>query len=187
LPTAYEAYVRGRHAWNKRTEPDLRVAIRLFQESIDADPAYAPAFAGLADAYAQLGYGSYVAPEESFLRARAAAMRAVELDPTLPEAHAALAFALMYYDWDFAGAELEYKQALTLNPGSARSRRSIASLRAAVMPPAMRLPWSTQASAIERLHFQRSSGRFGNDPIGSSGSSATRGGTTSVRTRAFVL
>jgi DNA-binding winged helix-turn-helix (wHTH) protein/Flp pilus assembly protein TadD len=135
LPAAYEAYVRGRHAWNKRTEPDLRAAIRLFQESIDADPAYAPAFAGLADAYAQLGYGSYVAPEESFLRARAAAMRAVELDPTLPEAHAALAFALMYYDWDFAAAELEFKQALTLHPGSALAHQWFAYLLTAMERP----------------------------------------------------
>jgi hypothetical protein len=101
--------VRGRHAWNRRSEADLRDAIRWFQRSIDADPTYAPAYAGMADAYAQVGYGSYVAPEESFARARAAAVRALELDATLPEAHAALGFTLMYYDWDFADAEVEYR------------------------------------------------------------------------------
>ena len=92
LPSAaFEAYVRGRHAWNKRTEADLREGIRLFQQSIDEDPASAPAYAGMADCYGQLGYGSYVAPEESFPRARAAAQKALELDPNLAEARASLA------------------------------------------------------------------------------------------------
>jgi hypothetical protein len=70
-------------------------------------PTFAPAYAGLADSYAQLGYGSYISPEDSFPRARAAAKRALELDSTLPEAHADLGYALMYYDWDFAGAEVD--------------------------------------------------------------------------------
>jgi DNA-binding winged helix-turn-helix (wHTH) protein/Flp pilus assembly protein TadD len=136
LPAAYEAYVKGRHAWNKRTKADLREAVRFFQESIDADPTSAPGFAGMADAYAQLGYGSYVSPENSFARARAAAMRALELDPSLPEAHAALGFALMYYDWDFAGSEVEYKQALRLNPNSALGHQWYAYLLTAMERPA---------------------------------------------------
>jgi len=136
LPAAYDAYVRGRHAWNRRSEADLRDAIRWFQCSIDADPTYAPAYAGLADAYAQVGYGSYVAPEESFARARAAATRALELDTTLPEAHAALGFTLMYYDWDFAGAELEYRRALTLNPHAALAHQWYAYLLTAMERPA---------------------------------------------------
>jgi DNA-binding winged helix-turn-helix (wHTH) protein/Flp pilus assembly protein TadD len=137
LPAAYEAYVRGRHAWTKRTEADLRQAIHLFQQSLDADPTYAPAYAGMADAYAQLGYGSYVTPEESFARARAAAVRALELDSTLPEAHAALAFALMYYDWDFARAEEEYKQAIALGPGAALAHQWFAYLLTAMERPAV--------------------------------------------------
>jgi TolB-like protein len=72
-PGAYDGYVRGRHAWDKRSESHLHDAIRFFQDSIDADPTYAPAFAGLADAYAQLGYGSYVSPADTFPRSRAAA------------------------------------------------------------------------------------------------------------------
>lgn len=136
LPVAYEAYVRGRHAWNKRSEADLREAIRLFQQSIDVDPAYAPAYAGLADSYAQLGYGSYISPEDSFSRARAAAIRALELDSTLPEAHAALGYALMYYDWDFAGAEVEYRRALDLNANSMLAHQWYAYLLTAMDRPA---------------------------------------------------
>jgi len=136
LPPAYEAYVKGRHAWNKRSEADLRDAIALFQQSIDADPTYASAYAGMADAYAQLGYGSYVAPEDSFARAHAAATRALELDPALPEAHAALGFALMYYDWNFPSAEMEYKQALMLKPNSALAHQWYAYLLTAMERPA---------------------------------------------------
>jgi len=119
LAPAYDAYVRGRHAFEKRTEPQLRESIRLFQASIDADPTYAPAYAAIADSYGQLGYGSYVAPEEAFPLARAAARKALELDPDLAEAHAALAYALMYYDWNFPEAELEYQRAVALNPSYA--------------------------------------------------------------------
>jgi TolB-like protein len=118
-PAAYDAYVRGRHAWDKRTEPHLHDAIRFFQDSIDADPTYAPAYAGLADAYAQLGYGSYVSPEDTFPRARTAAEKALALDPSLAEGHASRGYALMYYDWDFADAESEYRRAIQLNPSYA--------------------------------------------------------------------
>jgi serine/threonine protein kinase/tetratricopeptide (TPR) repeat protein len=136
LPAAYDAYIRGRHAWDKRSAADLREAIRLFQQSIDADPTYAPAYAGLADCYAQLGYGSYIAPEDSFPRARAAAMRALELDPTLAEAHASLGFVRMYYDWDFAKAETEYKRAFELNPNYATAHQWYAYLLTAMERPA---------------------------------------------------
>jgi eukaryotic-like serine/threonine-protein kinase len=116
IPAAYDAYIRGRHAWNKRKEPNLREGIRFFQESIDADPTYAPSYAGMADCYGQLGYASYVSPEDSFPRAKAAAQKALELDPNLAEAHASLGFDLMYYDWDFPAAEREYRRAIELNP-----------------------------------------------------------------------
>jgi len=136
LPAAYEAYLRGRHAWNKRSEADLRDAVRFFQQSIDADPTYAPAYAGMADAYSQLGYGSYVRPEESFARARAAAVRGLQLDATLAEAHAALGFVLMYYNWDFAAAEVEYRRALTADPTSALGHQWYAYLLTAMERPA---------------------------------------------------
>lgn len=135
LPAAYDAYVRGRHAWDKRSEPDLHEAIRFFQESIDADPTYAPAYAGMADCYAQLGYGSYITPEDAFPRARSAARKALELDSTLAEAHASLGYALMYYDWNFAGAEAEYKRAIELNTNYAIAHQWYAYLLTAIERP----------------------------------------------------
>ena len=135
LPAAYDAYVRGRHAWDKRGESDLHEAIGFFQESIDADPTYAPAYAGMADCYAQLGYGSYISPEDAFPRARAAARKALELDPTLAEAHASLGYALMYYDWNFSGAESEYKRAIELNPNYAVAHQWYAYLLTAIERP----------------------------------------------------
>ena len=135
LPAAYDAYVRGRHAWDKRSESDLHDAIGFFQESIDADPTYAPAYAGMADCYAQLGYGSYISPEDAFPRARAAARRALDLDPTLAEAHASLGYALMYYDWNFPGAEAEFKRAIELNPNYAIAHQWYAYLLTAIERP----------------------------------------------------
>jgi serine/threonine-protein kinase len=135
LPAAYDAYVRGRHAWDKRGEADLHDAIRFFQQSIDADPTYAPAYAGLADCYGQLGYGSYVSPKDSFPLARAAAQKALELDPSLAEAHASLGYALMYYDWDFAAAEREFTRAIELNPNYAVAHQWYAYLLTALERP----------------------------------------------------
>ncbi len=133
--TAYDAYVRGRHAWDKRSESALHDAIRFFQDSIDADPTYAQAYAGLAEAYAQLGYGSYVSPEDTFPRARAAAEKALALDSSLAEGHASLGYALMYYDWDFAAAESEYRRAIQLNPSYAVAHQWYAYLLTAMERP----------------------------------------------------
>ena len=134
-PAAYDAYVRGRHAWDKRSKSALHDSIRFFQDSIDADPTYAPAYAGLADAYAQLGYGSYVSPEDTFPRARAAAEKALALDPSLAEGHASRGYALMYYDWDFADAESEYRRAIQLNPSYAVAHQWYAYLLTAMERP----------------------------------------------------
>lgn len=136
LSAAYDAYVRGRYSLDKRTEADLRDAVRWFQQSIDADPTYAPAYAGLADAYGQLGYGSYAAPEDSFTRARAAAEKALALDPGLADAHASLGYALMYYDWDFKRAEAEYRRAIELDPNYAIAHQWYAYLLTAMERPA---------------------------------------------------
>jgi TolB-like protein/Tfp pilus assembly protein PilF len=135
LPAAYDAYVRGRHAWEKRSEADLRQAIRFFEESIDADPTYAPAYAGLADCYGQLGYGSYISPDDAFPRARGAAKKALDLDPRLAEAHASLGFALMYYDWNFAESEAEFKRSIDLNPNYAIAHQWYAYLLTALERP----------------------------------------------------
>jgi tetratricopeptide (TPR) repeat protein len=109
----------GRHFLNKRTEEDLHTAIRYFHESSDADPTYAPAYAGEADCYNFLGYGNYLSPKDSFPKAKAAAEKARALDPTLADPYVALAYASMYYDWDFREAEKHFHRALELSPNSA--------------------------------------------------------------------
>ena len=116
---AYEAYLKGRYYWNQRTEAGLRQGIEFFQEAIELDQTNALAYSGLADCYTGLGYLSYVAPKDAFPAAKAAAAHALELDDTLAEPHASLAYARLYYDWDWAEAEREFQRALALNPNYA--------------------------------------------------------------------
>lgn len=114
-PVAYQHYLRGRFYWNKRTAKDLQKAIEYFQQAVAADPDYALAYAGLADAYSLLPtYGSGL-PREVFPKAREAAVKALSLDSQLAEAHVSLGLVLNYYDYDFAGAEREFKAAIELN------------------------------------------------------------------------
>jgi TolB-like protein/Tfp pilus assembly protein PilF/predicted Ser/Thr protein kinase len=115
-PEAYESYLKGRFFWNKRTEADLNRSIECFLRAIQLDPAYALAYAGLSDAYVLLGIFGVRPPGDVYPKAKAAAEKALEIDETLGEAHAALGHILTAYDWDFAGAEPEYKRALELNP-----------------------------------------------------------------------
>lgn len=111
-----DAYRRARFYLEQPTEANLRKALLLFEQSLDAEPLYAPANAGLGDVYLRLGYGSYLPPSEAFPKAIAAAQRAIELDSLAPEAHATLAFARLYYDWDRDGAEREFRLATRLAP-----------------------------------------------------------------------
>lgn len=122
-PEAYTLYLKGRYFWNKRSEEGMRKAISYFQQAIDRDPGYALAYAGLADAY-NLGddWGS-TPPSESFPRAKAAALRALDLDDSLAEAHTSLAFVKANYDWDFPGAEKEFQRAIALNPNYATAHQ----------------------------------------------------------------
>jgi eukaryotic-like serine/threonine-protein kinase len=115
-PAAYEAYVRGWYFQVKLTKPDLRKAIGYFQQAIEVDPAYAAAYAGLAGCYNELGYFSIEAPGEAFPRARAATLRALELDSMLAEAHGSLAWIEFFYGWDFIAAEREFQRTLELDP-----------------------------------------------------------------------
>jgi TolB-like protein/DNA-binding winged helix-turn-helix (wHTH) protein len=118
---AYEAYLRGRYFWNKRTREGLVKATDYFHHAIDTDPDYAMAYSGLADSYALSGDWEYgiLSPQDAFPRAKAAATRALVLDDNLSEAHTSLAFIMDLYDWGWASAEREYKRALALNPGYA--------------------------------------------------------------------
>jgi serine/threonine protein kinase/Tfp pilus assembly protein PilF len=118
---AYQLYLKGRYHANQTTAGELNKSIDYFQQAIEKDPGYAPAYAGIADAYSALGGGwMYLSPTDSFPKAKAAAMKALELDDTLAEAHAALAYA-EFFDWDWQSAEREFKRAIELNPNSALS------------------------------------------------------------------
>jgi tetratricopeptide (TPR) repeat protein len=124
-PDAYEAYLKGRFFWNKRTGEGLRTAIDYFRRAITIDPSYAEAYAGLADSYAVAGDWKYgvLPPLDAFPKATAAAAKALVLDASLGEAHASLAYALDLYGWDWQAAETEYKQAIQLNPGYATAHQ----------------------------------------------------------------
>ncbi len=116
---AYEAYLKGRYYWNKRTGEALKRAIDYFQQAIDKEPSYALAYSGLADSYALLPIYGDSPPKASLARARAAAMKAVQIDGTVAEAHASLGFILPRDGFDWTGAEREFKRALELNPNYA--------------------------------------------------------------------
>jgi len=118
---AYEAYLKGRYFWNKRTGDGLRKAVDYFQQAIEKDPNYSQAYTGLADSFALLGDWEYgvLAPSEAYPQAKAAATKALALDSNLGEAHISLAFSLDGFDWDFASAEREFRRGIELNPGYA--------------------------------------------------------------------
>jgi len=118
-PQALDLYERGRRFWNKRGKGNLLQAIQLFDQALDHDPRFALAYSAQADAYVQLGYGSHIAPEDAFPKARSAAEKALTLDSTLAEPHAALAFVRFYYDWDWPAAEREFRLAIDRNPSYA--------------------------------------------------------------------
>ena len=122
-PEAYQLYLKGRYYWNKRTEEGLRTAIEYFSESTEKDRNYALAHAGLADCYIVLGDYSLLPSKEASAKAREAATKALELDDTLAEAHNALAAVKENYDWDWPGAEQEYRRAIELNPGYATAHQ----------------------------------------------------------------
>jgi TolB-like protein/DNA-binding winged helix-turn-helix (wHTH) protein/Flp pilus assembly protein TadD len=120
-PEAYESYLKGRYFWNKRTADGLKVALAYFKQTIEEDPRYAQAYSGLADTYALLGDWQYavMTPKEAFPKAKAAAIKALELDSSLGEAHNSLAFVLDGFDWDFDSAGKEFQRAIELSPGYA--------------------------------------------------------------------
>jgi eukaryotic-like serine/threonine-protein kinase len=116
---AYNLYLRGRYYWNRRTEEGNRRGIQYFNQAINGDPGFALAYAGLADCYSTLGTLSYLPSKEAYPQAKAAAIKALELDGNLAEAHTSLAFAHFRYDWDWKEAEKEFKHAIALNPNYA--------------------------------------------------------------------
>jgi tetratricopeptide (TPR) repeat protein len=123
-PQAYQAYIKGRHFWNKRTEAGLSKAVRYFEQAIHLDQNYALAYTGLADSYLMSAmYGYALAPGDAIQMAKTAALKALALDETLAEAHTSLAAFLESAGRDLPGAEREYKKALELNPNYATGRQ----------------------------------------------------------------
>ena len=120
-PEAHENYLKGRYYFNLRTGDALNKSIASFQQAIARDSRYALAYSGLADAYAMLGFRGAFPSKDALSRAKTAALRAIELDETLTEPHASLAFIAETHEWDWATAEREYKRALELNPSDART------------------------------------------------------------------
>ncbi|TLY97644.1 MAG: tetratricopeptide repeat protein [Gammaproteobacteria bacterium] len=112
---AHEAYLRGRHLWNRRTEEGLRNSIALYEEAIRRQPDYAMAYTGVADSYVMLACRGMVSAKETFRRARAAARKALELDGELGEAHGSLAHVRLH-DWDWEGLDRDFLRAIELHP-----------------------------------------------------------------------
>ena len=121
-PDAYEAYLKGRYFWNKRDREGVTKGLQYFQQAVELEPSYALAYAGIADSYIILGGNYWLSPDEAFPAAKAAALKAVEIDDSISEAHASLA-QTMELEWDWKGAEREYKQALALNSGYATAHQ----------------------------------------------------------------
>jgi serine/threonine protein kinase/tetratricopeptide (TPR) repeat protein len=132
-PAAHDAYLRGRFLWNRRTEPELNKAKEYFNEAIAADPNYAPAYSGLADTYFYLGYAwGHMPPREAIPLAKAAGLKAIQLDDNSAEGHTSLGFVKAMGEWDFPGAEQELKRAIALNPNYATAHHVYAVLLGAL-------------------------------------------------------
>jgi TolB-like protein/DNA-binding winged helix-turn-helix (wHTH) protein/Tfp pilus assembly protein PilF len=152
-PEAYRDYLRGQYAWNKRDPTSLGRALGFFQQSIAEDPAYAPAYAGLADTYALLGAAGYdVLPiTEAMEKARAASMKALEIDDTLSEGHASLAFVFFSYDWNWKAAEKEFKRAFALNASNATAHQWYSEYLSALGRSDQSMAEATSALALDPL------------------------------------
>jgi TolB-like protein/Tfp pilus assembly protein PilF len=181
---AFQLYIKGRHFWNKRTVEGLKRGMDCAQQAIDIDPTYTMAYIGLADSYNLLAGYAGLAPQETFPKARAAALRAQEIDDTLSEAEASLAFVAYRYDWNWTAAEERFRRAVELKPdyptahhwygeylaAMGRFAESIAELERAQQLDPLSLPINTDlgqslyfarqyASAIEQLQKTLEMGR----------------------------
>jgi serine/threonine protein kinase/tetratricopeptide (TPR) repeat protein len=119
---AYQLYLRGRYSFAKRTKDEMLHAIEYFRQAIKLDPKFALAYARIAETYAGMPAYPYLSPKEAFPQAKAAAQQALEIDPTLSEAHTFLAYSLVIYDWNWAEAERSFKRAIELDPNSSAAR-----------------------------------------------------------------
>jgi len=149
-PEAQQEYLLGLYYWNRRNPADLQEALRHFQKAVAVDPGYAEAFAGLADCYLVLPIYNSVASREPMRRAKAAAQEALRVDPSLAEAHASLAYVLEY-EWDFAGAEREFRRAIALKPSYATAHQWYAEFLRFMNRPDEALAQSRTAMRLDPL------------------------------------
>jgi serine/threonine protein kinase/tetratricopeptide (TPR) repeat protein len=150
---AYQAYLRGRYCWNQRTPEGFKKALTYFQLAVEKDPLYALAYAGLADCYAVIGIAEYgmVPATEAMPKAKAAALKALELDPTLAEAQTQVAHVTAFYDWDVAAAEREFQHAIELNSNYAFAHHWYALYLSAVEQPEKALAEEKRAQELDPL------------------------------------
>jgi DNA-binding winged helix-turn-helix (wHTH) protein/TolB-like protein/tetratricopeptide (TPR) repeat protein len=148
---AYQAYVKGRYFWNKRTTDGLQKGLQYFQEAVALDPAYMQAYVGIADSYAMLGLFTVMPPKIAFPKAKQAANKALEMDPQLADAHATLGFIAFYYDWDGLAAENEFRRALLDDPNYALAHTWYAETLAAMGRFDEALAEAQRAEAVDPL------------------------------------
>lgn len=154
---AYRFYLKGRNAWNKRTAEGLQQGINLFQKAIDTDPNYAPAYAGLADCYNMLVVYGASQPKDGFPKAKEAAIKALEIDESLAEAHTSLAFIKFRWDRDRVEAEREFQQAIKLKPNYAPAHQWYSSFLIALERFDEAIAEAKRTEELEPLSFTASS------------------------------
>jgi len=154
---AYRLYLKGRNAWNKRTEEGLQQGIDYFQQVIDMDPSYAPAYAGLADCYDMLVVYGVRQPKDGFPKAKDAAIKALEIDETLAEAHTSLAFIKFRWDWNRVESEQEFQQAIKLKPSYAPAHQWYSSYLVALERFDEAIAEAKRTQELEPLSFIASS------------------------------
>jgi serine/threonine-protein kinase len=145
----YDLYLLGRFHWNKRTETGMRYALELFERAVEADPNYAPAYSGIADASALLASWQFASPAEMYPRASAAARRAIELDPASAEAHASLGFVKINWEWDWDGAIASLHRAIALNPSNETAHRWLSAFLFGIGRGTEGLPLAQRALALD--------------------------------------
>lgn len=149
--TAHESYLKGRYHWNKRSEESAKKALSHFQQALDVDPTYAQGYAGLADCYVILGYYNALPPLEAYPKAKAAAMKALELDSSMAEPHATLGVIKRDFEWDWRGAEQEFLRSIELNPGYAEAHHWHGTLHSMLGHHADALAEKTRALSLDPL------------------------------------
>ena len=148
---AYDLYLLGRHHWYERSQDGMKRARDLFQQAIDLDPTYAPAWSGLADSLGILASWQFADPAEMFPQATTAAKRALELDPSLAEAHASLGFVKMNWEWDWDGVIRELRRAIELNPNHETSHRWLSAFLAGIGRKDEAMPIAERAVLLDPL------------------------------------